>query len=167
MNGQALSVLVVSSATAPSPLRQISAIRRPASSPPTARTPQSMRHSPSVPRVTSTRKASASSMRALTSGSTLALTLGHSARRASTISSLLFTFFPHTVETRKDFLDSLFNQTLGAPLGLRAGPHSAYRTVFVDPFRWFGTVGDPIGPRHARWDGNAVLRINDGGRLRI
>src|SRR5262245_12580089 len=165
--GQALSVSVVSIATLPRPPRQISAMRRPASIPPTARTPQSIRHSPSVPRVTSMRKASVSSMRALTSGSTLALTLGQSVRRASMISSLLFTFFPPAQKTRQDFDNSLPNQTLGAPLGARAGPHSAYRPVFGDPFRGLRTVGDPIGPLQARRDGNADPRINYGGRLRI
>ena len=94
MNGHELSVSVVSSATLPSPPRQISAMRRPASSPPSARTPQSMRHSPSEPRVTSTRNASASSIRALTSGAALALTLGHAFCRAAAISSLLFNVFP-------------------------------------------------------------------------
>ena len=48
-NGHELSVSVVSSATRPRPPRQISAMRRPASKPPTARTPQSIRHSPSLP----------------------------------------------------------------------------------------------------------------------
>src|SRR5262249_26369363 len=154
-------------ASLPGPRRRIGATQRPVASPPMARTPQSIRHSPSVPRATSMRKASASSMRALTSGSTLVLTLGQSVRRASMISSLLFTFFPPAQKTRQDFDNSLLDQTLGAPLGARAGPHSAYRPVFVDPFRGLRTVGDPIGPLHARRDGNAAPRINDGGRLRI
>ena len=92
-NGHELSVSVVSSATRPRPPRQISAMRRPASNPPTARTPQSIRHSPSFPSVTSTRKASASAMRALTSGSALALTLGRSSG-ARRFLLLLFTVFP-------------------------------------------------------------------------
>ena len=91
MNGHALSVSVVSSATRPRPPRQISAILRPASSPPTARTPQSIRHSPSVPSVTATRRASASAMSALTRGSALALTLGHAfASRVAALSFLSF-----------------------------------------------------------------------------
>src|SRR5262249_40535015 len=74
-NAQELSVSAAASDTLPRPPRQISAIRRPASSPPTTLTPQSTRHSPSVPSLTSTRSASASAMSALTRGSALALTL--------------------------------------------------------------------------------------------
>src|SRR6266508_1484055 len=164
-NGQALSVSVVSSATWPRPPRQISAMRRPASSPPTARTPQSMRHSPSVPRVMSIRKALASSMRALTSGSTLALTLGHSVWRVAPISSRLFTFFPpgHPAKTSQDFGNSRLDQALGASLCARAGPHSAYRTVFVDPLRCARTISNPIRPSNPRRHGNAALCIDDGG----
>src|SRR5262245_53444394 len=74
-NGHELSGSEVASDTLPSPPRQISAMRRPASRPPTALTPQSIRHSPRVPSLTSTRSASASAMSALTRGSDLALTL--------------------------------------------------------------------------------------------
>src|SRR5262245_7602915 len=74
-NGQELSRSEAASDTLPRPPRQISAIRRPASSPPTAFTPQSIRHSPSVPSLTSTRSAPASATSALTSGSDRALTL--------------------------------------------------------------------------------------------
>src|SRR6266508_4293087 len=138
---------------------------RPTSSPPTARTPQSMRHSPSVPRVTSIRKALASSMRALTSGSTLALTLGHSVWRVAPISSRLFTFFPpgHPAKTSQDFGNSRLDQALGASLCARAGPHSAYRTVFVDPLRCARTISNPIRPSNPRRHGNAALCIDDGG----
>ena len=57
MNGQEDERSAVSSDTRPRPPRQISPMRRPASNPPTARTPQSMRVSPSCPCDTSTRKA--------------------------------------------------------------------------------------------------------------
>ena len=126
-------------------------MRRPASSPPTARTPQSMRHSPSEPCVTSTRSASASAISALTSGAARALTLGHAFCRAAAISSLLFNVFPpaNALKSSQYSANSLLNQALRLCSCATARQHSAYRTVFVDPFRRLRSVGGPIGPRRA------------------
>src|SRR6185312_12656360 len=163
MKGHALSVSVVSSATLPSPPRQISAMRRPASSPPRARTPQSMRHSPSEPCVTSTRSASASAISALTSGAARALTLGHAFCRAAAISSLLFNVFPpaNALNYRKYFANSLLDQAPRLCSCATARPHSAYRAVFVDPFRRLRPIGGPVGPDGAGRYGESCRGIDD------
>src|SRR5262245_35137282 len=151
MNGQELSVSVVSSETLPRPPRQISARRRPASRPPSARTPQSIRHSPSDPSVTSIRSASASAIRALTSGADMALTLGIAFTRAAAISSRLFTFVPPSKALKSIyyFANSLLNQASCLRSCSTVGPHSAYRPVLVDAFRRLGPVLGPVGPFRA------------------
>src|SRR6516162_7163712 len=95
-NGHADEGSVVSSDTRPRPPRQISPRRRPASSPPRVRTPQSIRVSPRGPCATSTRNACASRISASTIGTTSRLTLGHlvslrASRVSSFITSTLFT----------------------------------------------------------------------------
>ena len=134
-----------------------------------------MRHSPSVPRVTSTRSSCASATSALTSGSTVALTLGHSVWRvafSSVFLSNLFTVIPllptsrfartFVVKICQDFCRARRDQALGGHPRGGAGPHSAYRAVFVDKFARFWPVGGPIRPSHGEGHGHGTGREDNG-----
>ena len=151
MNGHALSVSVVSSATRPRPPRQISAMRRPASSPPTARTPQSMRHSPSVP------CGNLDSQRAGVSDESFdeRRRLGVDAGSLHLAPGDFFSFVHRSppcsaLKHRLDFANSLLDQAFGArPVPARATTVHIGRFLSIRSDR-LRTIRRPIGPDESR-----------------